>query len=309
MKFYLVLIVIIFTIYLITNKYRFKQDKQEISELNKELRKKDNHSFLSPEHSILTTLNNIEASDKVTLDEVTEKWSLNKNTIDAELNGKIVRFIKKTIDTLGVLELQDYYIHMIENIYMMKDSNNNFRMVGNLFVNDIHSFFTFRLLFDLVSINDNVYINYIDIDESSVHHLLDRYNVKWRSQGILDNLNAFDESVISLLDNHYTSNTTLLKVNKDSRDDEFDKTTRIVQFYSASKRPSVEFPIFCKKYRPSWDYKGNYLPTSEDCMFHNPYTITYPNDPYFAPGVITQRTDLNEYEWLYQPQRGNHLRN
>jgi hypothetical protein len=309
MKLYLFIAVFILTIYLVMYKYRFKQTKEVIREENKELRKKDNHSFQGPNHSILVTLNNIQASDKVTLDEVSEKWSLTKDTIDPLLNKKIVTFIRESLNTLGLFPLQDYYIHTIENIYMMKDSNTNFRMVGDAFVQDIRSFFTFRILFDFVSINDNVYINYVDIDESSVNTLMDRYNIRWKSQGILNNFNSFDKGVMSLLDNHYETNTTLFKANKDTRDEEFDRTTRITQFYSASNRPSVEFPMFCKKHTKEWDLTGNYLQTINDCMFHNPYTIKYPNDPYFAPGVITKRTDVNNYNWLYKPERGNHLRN
>ena len=32
------------------------------------------------------------------------------------------------------------------------------------------------------------------------------------------------------------------------------------------------------------------------------------NRPYFGPGVITQRTDENDYSWLADPGRGNIIR-
>lgn len=309
MKVYLIMAVILIAVYLVFYKYKGLKTKQEIIQENKELRKKDKHNFLSAEHSILTTLNNIENSEKVTLDEVTEKWSLNKNTIDANLNSRVICFLNKTIQNLGILTLKDFYIHTIENIYVMKDSEKNFRIVGDTFVQDVPGFYTFRLLFDFVSLNDDVYINYIDIDESSVNNILDRYNVKWNSQGILDNFSNFDQGVISILDNHYKSNTKLLKVTKDTEDDVFDKTTRLVKFYSDPTKPSVEFPIFCKKHKGEWGYDGVYFENTKDCMFHNPYSTSYPNQPYRAPGVVTGRTDSNQYDWLYKPERSNHLRN
>ena len=39
----------------------------------------------------------------------------------------------------------------------------------------------------------------------------------------------------------------------------------------------------------------------------NPSTVPYPNEPYDAPGVVTDRVDDNEYSWLYNPQHGNIL--
>ena len=116
-------------------------------------------------------------------------------------------------------------------------------------------------------------------------------------------------NVVTLLDNHYKSNTKLFKVTKDTRDEELQRTTRLVKFHSSPDTPSVEFPMFCKKHTGRWSYSGEALPTINKCMFHNPYSVPYPNDPYFAPGVITNRTDTNDYDWLKNPARGNHLRN
>jgi len=302
MKLYLFIGVCLITLYLTMYKYKGIKTIPEIAKDNTELRKKDNYNFLNEEHSIVTTLNNIERSEKVTLKDVQEKWSLNKNTIDAKLNLKVISFISKTINTLGILHMKDYYIHTIENIYVMKDSDKNFRMVGDVFMYDIRSFFTFRIVFDFVSFKDNVYINYIDIDESSTNNILDRYNVKWNSQGILDNFHNFDMNVISLLNNHYQMNTSLLQLSGKTKESSLEKTTRLSKFYSDPNNPSVEFPIFCKKHTSNWGYGGYYLPSSNECMFHNPYSSPYPNDPYDAPGVVTHRVDSNEYEWMFEPE-------
>ena len=309
MKLFLLLITIVITIYLYKYKYRGLESIPEVSKANQRLRRKDTHSFTSPHHSLLVTLNNIEISEKVTIKNVQEKWSLNKHTIDEDLRKQITSFISKTIDTLGVFKKHDYYIHTIENIYVIKDSDGNFRIVGDTFIQDIRNFYSVRLTFDFVSLGDDVYINYLDIDESSINNLLDRYNVRWKSQGILNDLNSFNMDVMALLDNNYKSNTKLLSVSSDTRDEELNRTTRLVHFYSSPDTPSVEFPIFCDTVENEWDYQGNSFKTTNRCVLHNPYTTPYPNDPYFAPGVVTKRTDTNDYDWLYNPARGNHLRN
>ena len=113
MKLFLLVVTIAITIYLIVYKYQGLLTIQEISQDNQELRKKDNHNFLNAEHSMLATLNNIELSDKVTIDNVREKWSLNKHIIDADLNKQVVNFLSKTIDTLGIFHTKDYHLHTI----------------------------------------------------------------------------------------------------------------------------------------------------------------------------------------------------
>ena len=123
---------------------------------------------------------------------------------------------------------KDYYLHTIENIYVMKDKDENFRIVGDAFLQDIKSFYSVRITFDFVKYNGDVYINYLDIDESSVNNIMDRYNVKWNSQGILSGYNAFNKDVVALLDNHYVSNTSIV-LKKDIRESALDKTLRIVQ--------------------------------------------------------------------------------
>ena len=42
-----------------------------------------------------------------------------------------------------------------------------------------------------------------------------------------------------------------------------------------------------------------------DCIANNNATEKALNRPYFGPGVVTQRTDENQYDWLADPGRGN----
>jgi hypothetical protein len=300
MKSFLVILVSAIAIYLLFFKNTRTKSLQEIKEDNQKRRVKDNFEFKDPEHSLLYTLNNIDLSEKVTLGDIKDQWSVTKDTIDANLNQKIVRFIMDTIDTLGLFMKKDYYLHTIENIYVMKDTADNFRLVGDAFLQDIKSFYSVRITFDFLKFDDIVYINYVDVDESSVNNIMDRYNVKWNSQGILSGYNAFNKDIVQLLDNHYKSNSNVISLNKDTRDSALEKTLRIVQVPSQPNKPSIEFPMFCKKNTNRWGYEGSSLPTIQKCMFHNPYYAIYPNQPYFAPGITTQRSHTERYKTLYE---------
>lgn len=300
MKSFLVILVSVIAIYLLFFKKSQTKSLQELKQENQDRRIKDNFQFMNPEHSLLYTLNNIELAEKVTIGDIKDQWSVTKDTIDANLNKKIVQFIMDTIDTLGIFTKQDYYLHTIENIYVMKDKDENFRIVGDAFLQDIKSFYSVRITFDFVKYNGDVYINYLDIDESSVNNIMDRYNVKWNSQGILSGYNAFNKDVVALLDNHYVSNTSIVSLKKDTRESALDKTLRIVQVPGQPDKPSIEFPMFCKKHTNRWGYEGHALPTIQKCMFHNPYYAIYPNQPYFAPGITTQRSHTERYKTLYE---------
>ena len=76
-------------------------------------KKVQNNSFVKPEHNLFHLLSNISLSDKVVLKNIKEKWSLTKQTINAELNEKIVNLEIPTGNPLLIkfgnnLKVQDY---------------------------------------------------------------------------------------------------------------------------------------------------------------------------------------------------------
>ena len=71
---------------------------------------------------------------------------------------------------------------------------------------------------------------------------------------------------------------------------------------------NVQSPSFCLKETNYWDSNGVPVPTSSNCLRNQNSTMTKYNDPYDAPGVITQRVDKNKYSWLNNPARGNIIR-
>ncbi len=73
------------------------------------------------ENNLVEALTNISSADKVTLKNITEKFSLNKKVIDQKLNQKLLEIIKKVINGAGLASGNKYYVKTIENAYIMKD--------------------------------------------------------------------------------------------------------------------------------------------------------------------------------------------
>ena len=270
----LIIIVVIFSIYKVTS----------IDEI-----KYKHNSFLNPQDNLFNLLSNISLSDKVVLKNISEKWSLTKQTIDADLNQKITNFIKKILLSINQIAKLDFYIKSIENVYIMKDKDQNFRCIVNSFIYDIHNYYTIKLVMDFTSINQTIYINYIDIDSSSLNNLLNRYDIRWKSQGILSKYNMFDENVQKLLDNYYQTNYNLLKLDNQSYTENTINTftiDQLVNMYLPVDTPSVNSPYFCRKTSFNWDSRAVPISTDENCIMHNPSTKPYPNEPYQAPGVV-----------------------
>ena len=100
---------------------------------------------------LITSLKNISTSDKVTISNVEDKWSLNKNTIDPETKKKAVNIIKDVMENIGWFSDNKFFVRDIENIYVMKDKNENFRSIISSFIHDIKNFHTIKLIIDVVS--------------------------------------------------------------------------------------------------------------------------------------------------------------
>ena len=145
------------------------------------------------------TLNQISSADKVTLNNVTKKWTLNKDLIDVTMNDKVTKIIQKIIEGVGYFSKNNYYIKTIENIYVMKDKDNNMRCILNCFIYDVKNYHTIKLIIDFVVFEQITYINFMDIDESGLKNIMQHYDFKYKSQGILNDHDTFDENIQILL--------------------------------------------------------------------------------------------------------------
>ena len=260
-----------------------------------------NNSFVEPQHRLITLLSNISRADKVVLKDVKERWSLNRNVIDTELNQQITNVIEKTLNTISYISQEKFHIKSIENVYIMKDNYGDFRLIVNSFIHDVRNYYTIKLVMDITSIQGTVYINYIDIDESALNNILNKYDIRWKSQGILSKYNMFDEDIQKLLDNHYRVNYNILELNKNSFTIDTSNAFTIDQLTSMflpADTPVEGSPMFCEKNKFEWDSRSIPISTDNTCVMHNSSNQPYPNEPYDAPGVVTQRADENSYTWM-----------
>ena len=258
------------------------------------------------DYSLLESLTNISAADKVTLKNITEKWSLTKDVIDEDLKHKLLRIIKSVVNGASIASGNKYYVKTIENVYIMKDKNNDFRAIMSAFMYDIKNYHTIKIMLDVVSINRTIFINHIDIDESGVKNVIKNYDLKINSQGILSHYDMFDEDTRIMLDNYYSTNFNIVEL---SQEDYLTNRTnlftldQLVDNYLPSNVPVEYSPSFCNKHLYDWDSSSVLKDGPQHCIFQNPSIKPYPNTPYDAPGVVTNNVDQNQYAWLHEPGR------
>ena len=87
--------------------------------------------------------------------------------------------LKLIINKIGGIASKGFYVKGVDNMYVMKDDEGNFRCILNTFIYDIKGYYTNKLVMDIVSIDGTFYINFVDIDESSFNNILNTYDVRW----------------------------------------------------------------------------------------------------------------------------------
>lgn len=301
MNFIFIIIILLAILYIVkTTKLDKVSNSEEVS--LKDMVDKKNVFFNLEDKSLSNVLNNISQGDKLILTDVTEKWSVTKDTIDSELNSKIMNVIRDIIKSIGGLTGNIYYAKTIENMYVMKDKSNNYRCILNSFIYDVQNYFTIKLILDIVSVNEEIYINFIDLDVSSNDNIVNNYDIKFDSHGILSDYDMFDENVSEILDDYYNRSFEVIKLdfkNKYVIDTSATCTlNQLKNYYFPSKVPiKKSSPQFCNKYSNDWE--GKPLEKNKECIMHNNSYEKYPNTPNKFPGSITSNPDENRHMWLF----------
>ena len=203
------LIIILLTVLFIIKRTSTTKDV----DLNKDTVVEEENIFLNVEDTSLSNvMNNISRGDKLILLNVSEKWSVTKDTISHELNSKVMNIINNILKSISEITGNLYYSKTIENMYVMKDMSNNYRCILNSFIYDVNNYFTIKLILDIVSVDEEVYINFIDLDVSSNDNILNNYDLKYDGHGILSNYDMFDENVGEILDDYYSRYFEIIKL-------------------------------------------------------------------------------------------------
>ena len=253
-------------------------------------------------------LNDISSSDKVLLTDITDRWSVTKDTIDEEIKEPILPILHTITEAISYATGNNYVLNEIENMYIMKDNYNNFRCILVCFVFNATNSYTVKLVTDFVSANHEVFINFIDIDETSNDNILNNYDIKWKSQGILSNANMFQDNISEILDTYYHNNHEVIHLNyRNNHNIDTSATFTLNQFkrsyYPASMPAKKDSPLFCRKNKNTWNNQSVMLPNNENCIHNNNSYELYPNTPINGPNIINRMPDNNIFEDLFKPDR------
>jgi hypothetical protein len=300
-----------------------------------------NLGFVKPEHRLLKIFSSISSGKKIKLSGSCNKFVYNKNTIDTSVNDRLIAIMKKLMNTINQISQQDYYMKNIENVYGLIDSKGNQRYIIDFFVYDTKNYYTIRLVSDIVIIDNEIYINYLNVQTGSNSTMLNKYDVKFNSTGILLDSDMFHENIANLFDNYYMNSfsvvgvsDTSLEYNKEDLNDvitlnaitnmylpsslsestlnelESKDLTSYLEMYLPHNQSTIKNPSFCNKYKIEWDSYGvpHENKSDKNCYVNNQQTTSEINQPWFGPGVIYKRSSEDQYQWLKNVEQGNIIR-
>ena len=298
--------------------------------------------FVKPEHRLLKVLNTISAGSKIKLDGKLVAYIYNKNTIEKSVEDRLSVILKNLIGSVNLLSQNDYYIKQIENVYGLINKNGNQRYFIDFFIYDIKNFYTIRCISDIVIIDKEIYINYLNVQTGSNPTILNNYDVKFNDTGILFDGNMFKENIDALFDSFYRNSFEVISIPETSLEySNVDLTSVIsmnsirnlyypssispqtvkelekkdlsgyVEMYLPQNQINIKSPQFCEKYKIEWDSYG--IPNLSDnkdknCYVHDNSMAPTINRPINPPGLFNdQRGSANQYDFLLDRPISNSL--
>ena len=302
-----------------------------------ESRNTTNIGFVKPEHRLLKIFNTLSSGSKIQLQGICNKFIYNKNTIDTSVNNRLTAIVKELINSINKISKNDYYMKHIENVYAQIACDRNQRYFIDFFIYDVKHYYTIRLIADIVIVDNEIYINYMNIQTGSNSTILNHYDVRFNDTGILFDGNMFKENITDLFDSYYRSSFKVIGISRSSLDYSREDLTSVLsmnslrnmyfpasvspnsvkqlenkdlsgylEMYLPSNQIDIKSPMFCDKYKIEWDRYG--VPNQNDtqdkeCYVNQDSTITKYNKPWNPPGLLNNnRTDVTQYDWLLQKQ-------
>jgi len=301
-----------------------------------------NIGFVKPEHRLLKILNSVSSGSKIKLDGKLSSYIYNKNTIDKSVEDRLSAIMKELISKINTISQNDYYIKQIENVYGLVSRNKNQRYFIDFFIYDIKNYYTIRLISDIVIIDNEIYINYINIQTGSNPTILNKYDIKFNDTGILFDGNMFKENVDQLFDSFYRNSFEVISVPETTLEySNIDLTTVVsmnslrnlyfpssispdtvkelekkdlsgyVEMYLPESQIDIKSPMFCDKYKVEWNSYG--VPNQSDrgdknCYVNDNSMEKQFNEPINPPGLFNnQRADTDQYDFLLNKPISNSL--
>ena len=301
-----------------------------------------NIGFVKPEHRLLKILNSVSSGSKIKLDGKLSAYIYNKNTIDKSVEDRLSAIAKELINKINAISKNDYYIKQIENVYGLISRNKNQRYFIDFFIYDVKNYYTIRLISDIVIIDNEIYINYINLQTGSNPTILNKYDVKFNDTGILFDGNMFKENVDQLFDSFYRNSFEVISVPETTLEySNIDLTAVVsmnsmrnlyfpasispetvkelerkdlsgyVEMYLPENQIDIKSPMFCDKYKVDWNSYG--IPNLSDnkdsnCYVNDNSMVPTFNEPINPPGLFNnQRGNKNHYDFLLNKPISNSL--
>lgn len=301
-----------------------------------------NIGFVKPEHRLLKVLNTVSAGSKIKIDGKLNAYIYNKNTIDKSVEDRLSAIIKKIISTINLLTENNYYIKQIENVYGLISRNGNQRYFIDFFIYDIKNYYTVRCISDIVIVDKEIYINYLNIQTGSNPTILNKYDIKFNDTGILFDGNMFKENIDGLFDSFYKNSFEVISIPETSLEySNIDLTSVVsmnsmrnlyypssispetindlekkdlsgyVEMYLPNSQINIKSPQFCEKYKVEWNSYG--IPNLSDnkdknCYVHDNSMEATINRPINPPGLFNNMRDGNsQYDFLLNRPISNSL--
>ena len=310
--FYIVIAIALIVVFYPMSDFNFPSKEVQSTYTEPKGSNSTNLGFVKPEHRLLKILNSVSSGAKINFDGTCQKFIYNKNTIQTELNEYLVITMKGIINSINQISDTEYYLKEIENVYAIIDQNNNRRFIVDFFIYDTQHYYTIRLIADIVIMDGERYINYLNLHTGSNPTLINKYDLKFRSSGILLDTDMFHEDIAKLFDNYYMNSFKIVNQNQDRNDvfsvDSFKnmylpasvspKTYKelekkdlssYLEMYLPENQNTIQSPSFCNKYKIEWDKYGIMNETGEDCLLHNTQTALEVNQPYDVPNIAYDR--------------------
>ena len=301
-----------------------------------------NIGFVKPEHRLLKVLNTISSGSKIKINGKLSAYIYNKNTIDKSVEDRLSAIIKKIISTINLLTENNYYIKQIENVYGLISRNGNQRYFIDFFIYDIKNYYTVRCISDIVIVDKEIYINYLNVQTGSNPTILNKYDIKFNDTGILFDGNMFKENIDGLFDSFYKNSFEIISIPETSleysnvdltsvvsmnsmknlyypssispetiNDLEKKDLSGYVEMYLPNSQINIKSPQFCEKYKVEWNSYG--IPNLSDnkdknCYVHDNSMEATINKPINPPGLLNNMRGSNsQYDFLLNRPISNNL--
>jgi len=270
----------------------------------------DESGHVKPEHLLYDVLKQFSSGDKIYLAGQCQVNLYSKHIIDVTMKQKFTTLLNQIFTSVYGITQRLFRVQELNNIYEQIDKKNNKRYVIDATLNSVSNYYTARVILDIVVINNEVMVNYINVNDASNNNIIDKYDVVYEDQGILLNHNNFTSNIRSLLDTEYKKHHTLISLQSDKLDSKNYNLENVLSLNSLLKKylpstlssnsednfkmkgidgqiemylpPSIttaKSPQFCNKYLNG----GN-------CTLNQNSTQTEYNQPYMAPGQFFNRS-------------------